>query len=944
MENTSGGRVAPTTSEAGGFLLRANATQPAENVRPALGTEPSYPRSDEHGSGSAPEKSITPVAPRTGEPMAEPHAEDRTTSRDPSSNSTPPPPSNDFQHVDLYVGANGEITLQKPDGSLEHSQAGNDDKPMGHNERLVTRQLLDASMATVMLDAIRTETSGYKFAQILKDWKPEPLPETSRNFGPPVNRELSARDIWVAREKQVKDTSMYVLGNIGLYWNQYNSYMSLGAMAIGALARIGNALQKSGFAAFLESGGLKGGLKMAIGLEVETFGVQLMSWFEAYVPAGVSILEQGMGPWGLAAIGVQLMVMSYQLSAIQDKVNKIYDEVKELRSSLEAFRTEMKQYTVTVMEGANRQQSMTEKRGKVDTIMQMSDVYSQQGLVDEKELAELLVYIANELLGQNGVGSLPYMDSLWNYIKTTHSIDDSDDKADFSGAAHLEVARAILNVSATYMDLYMTLRTGMEHLMFKATWYGSAEAVAKYGKNTASDKQKICAEYISQLLVPKMQRIVQLHDPLGREDIKHYAQFAFGGALVAKIGLLTALKTARPLFPRLERLYQTCDWGAGLKNMWCSSTSWFGFCKAEDNPPCSIDCRGKPSDGTSAPGCGWSQGWIAWAARTKRYIDEPVSIAEQKEEQTFLQEEIEKAAKALIDDGFLPENLVRSEYGVLKLAQDASAAAVVNRARDGHGYQYSEWHGPKGLWRGAQAYFCSDNDQDAVRWVASNSNPDVLGLGRQPCTRKSSDSYYRQLVNYIWGNTVKISDLNTEPLDQSEAEKYQKEVEDRQKEALAKAVAKHRPEEKPANDHQVLPKTEPKPKQENDSPSSRHVDPTKPFEAPDRAFQMLCDKELRWGRWDADRESRLVDVKKDKDALNMTRVGAIPSFFKAAAAYYADGYSGYGNREANVKKMREEVVTLAGTFSWLPLEKNYNVVVVDKGAAKGDATQHEAEL
>ena len=62
------------------------------------------------------------------------------------------------------------------------------------------------------------------------------------------------------------------------------------------------------------------------------------------------------------------------------KVNKIYDEVKELRSSLEAFRTEMKQYTVTVMEGANRQQSMTEKRGKVDAIMQMSNVDSQQGL------------------------------------------------------------------------------------------------------------------------------------------------------------------------------------------------------------------------------------------------------------------------------------------------------------------------------------------------------------------------------------------------------------------------------------------------------------------------------------------------------------------------------------------------------------------------------------
>ena len=127
-----------------------------------------------------------------------------------------------------------------------------------------------------------------------------------------------------------------------------------------------------------------------------------------------------------------------------------------------------------------------------------------------------------------------------------------------------------------YMDLYMTLRTGMEHLMFKATWYGSAEAVAKYGKNTASDKQKICAEYISQLLVPKMQRIVQLHDPLGREDIKHYAQFAFGGALVAKIGLLTALKTARPLFPRLERVYQTCSWGAGFGSAFCWGTIWSG--------------------------------------------------------------------------------------------------------------------------------------------------------------------------------------------------------------------------------------------------------------------------------------------------------------------------------------------------------------------------------
>ena len=62
------------------------------------------------------------------------------------------------------------------------------------------------------------------------------------------------------------------------------------------------------------------------------------------------------------------------------KVNKIYDEVKGLRSSLESFRTEMKQYTVTVMEGANRQQSMTEKRGRIDAIMQMSNVDSQQGL------------------------------------------------------------------------------------------------------------------------------------------------------------------------------------------------------------------------------------------------------------------------------------------------------------------------------------------------------------------------------------------------------------------------------------------------------------------------------------------------------------------------------------------------------------------------------------
>ena len=58
---------------------------------------------------------------------------------------------------------------------------------------------------------------------------------------------------------------------------------------------------------------------------------------------------------------------------------------------------------------------------------------------------------------------------------------------------------------------------------------------------------------------------------------------------------------------------------------------------------------------------------------------------------------------------------------------------------------------------------------------------------------------------------------------------------------------------------------------ENDSPYLGHVDPTKPFEDPNRAFQMLCDKELRWGRWDVDKESRLVDVKKDKDAVDMTR-------------------------------------------------------------------------
>ena len=73
----------------------------------------------------------------------------------------------------------------------------------------------------------------------------------------------------------------------------------------------------------------------------------------------------------------------------------------------------------------------------------------------------------------------------------------------------------------------------------------------------------------------------------------------------------------------------------------------------------------------------------------------------------------------------------------------------------------------------------------------------------------------RSSFSYIYSNTVKITDLNTEPLHQSEAEKYQKEVGDRQKEAAAKAVAKYRPEEElpPAKDH--LPKTETKPEQVN---------------------------------------------------------------------------------------------------------------------------------
>ena len=331
MDNTSEGEVDETTSEAGGFLLPTKkiATPSTKEIRPIRGTqepapEPS-PGSDEHGSGSVPEKSTTPVA---GEPMPEPHTDDHHT---PPSNSTPPPPSNgqSFQHVDLYVGANGEITLQKPDGSAEHSQAGNqhDDKPIGHNERRMTRQLLDASMAMVMLDAIRTETSGYKFAQILKDWKPEPLPETSRNFGPPVNRELSARDIWVAREKQVKDASMYVLGNIGLYWNEYNSYMSLGSMALGALKALG-AFLKGGGSAALESSTFR----QVVGKGVSSVAETLIAGFTKWVPAGASILEQGMGPWGLAAIGVQVMIMSYQLSAIQDKVGT--DEYTDIRSQV----------------------------------------------------------------------------------------------------------------------------------------------------------------------------------------------------------------------------------------------------------------------------------------------------------------------------------------------------------------------------------------------------------------------------------------------------------------------------------------------------------------------------------------------------------------------------------------------------------------------------------
>ena len=101
----------------------------------------------------------------------------------------------------------------------------------------------------------------------------------------------------------------------------------------------------------------------------------------------------------------------------------------------------------------------------------------------------------------------------------------------------------------------------------------------------------------------------------------------------------------------------------------CISIGWFTSCKSEDHPPCHTDCRGKPSDGTSAPGCGWSQGWIAWAARTKRYIDEPVSIAEQKEEQTFLQDEIDKAAKALSRMFYFPHGYEKCRYFVSVAAE-----------------------------------------------------------------------------------------------------------------------------------------------------------------------------------------------------------------------------------------------------------------------------------
>ena len=323
-DNTSAGgtveKAAPTTSEAGRFLLPAKviATQPAENS--VLGTqepasEPS-PRSDGHGSGSAPE---SPAA-HTEEAMPEPHADEpmpEPPSHDPPSNSTAPPPSNgqSFQHVDLYVGSNGEITLQKPDGSAEHSQAGNqqDDKPIGHNERLVTRQLLDASIAMVMLDLVRAESPGYKFAQIIKDWKPEPLPETSMKFGPAANRDLTAQDIWAARKKQIKDANMYVLGHIGVYWNMYNYNMSFGAMALNGIEAFGKFLKEPGVKV-LEN------IPKSVGGKMESVAGRLIALFKAKIPGGLSIMEQG-GPWGLAAIGVQLMVMSYQLSDIQDKVS-----------------------------------------------------------------------------------------------------------------------------------------------------------------------------------------------------------------------------------------------------------------------------------------------------------------------------------------------------------------------------------------------------------------------------------------------------------------------------------------------------------------------------------------------------------------------------------------------------------------------------------------------
>lgn len=156
-------------------------------------------------------------------------------------------------------------------------------------------------------------------------------------------------------------------------------------------------------------------------------------------------------------------------------------------------------------------------------------------------------------------GDLVYMQAVWAYARETADLSDGSEDGKYpQRTPGYKMFFLCHKVRGIFLTHYGLVRIAAIFLFLKGVWYGSPAAGGKHGSAEALALQSKCAKEVSDILLPKLDDMLRLHDPAAWPDFRSQLQWATGSGHLGRLILAQAKASHMVVYPHLTPHTQRC--------------------------------------------------------------------------------------------------------------------------------------------------------------------------------------------------------------------------------------------------------------------------------------------------------------------------------------------------------------------------------------------------